>query len=188
MNNEIWQPINKLEIDYTGYYEISNLGRVKSLKRIIYRNGSKAILKEKIIKWRNGKKKNTYPMVYLCKNNITESKKVSRLVAIHFIPNTENLPCVGHRDNDKNNSNMSNLYWCTHKTNTQDAWKTGRMENVRNIYHNHSGINNPNNKLTETQVKEIRQSNLSIKQLSLNYNVNIETIRHIIKRIIWNNI
>ena len=44
---------------------------------------------------------------------------VSRLVAITFLPNPENKPCVCHKDNNPLNNQVSNLYWGTYKENTQ---------------------------------------------------------------------
>lgn len=50
-------------------------------------------------------------------------QKIHRLVAIHFIPNPNNLPQVNHIDWDKLNNNANNLEWCTSKENTIHAWK-----------------------------------------------------------------
>lgn len=51
--------------------------------------------------------------------------KVHRLLAICFIPNPENKPCVNHKDGDRSNNNLSNLEWVTYSENTQHAWDTG---------------------------------------------------------------
>jgi len=50
---------------------------------------------------------------------------VSRLVAITYIPNPNNLPVVRHLDNNKYNNHVSNLEWCTQKTNVRQAWDDG---------------------------------------------------------------
>ena len=66
-----------------------------------------------------------YPGIYINnrgrkKVHIRKSLKlVSRLVAITFLPNPENKPCVCHKDNNPLNNQVSNLYWGTYKENTQ---------------------------------------------------------------------
>lgn len=62
------------------------------------------------------------------KVNLTNVQKqylmyVHRLLAIAFIPNPNNLPCVDHRDRDKTNNSISNLRWCTHQENMRNKTK-----------------------------------------------------------------
>lgn len=54
--------------------------------------------------------------------------RVNRIIAITFLENHNNLPCVGHRDNDRTNNRVDNLYWCTHKENTQQCIRDGRFK------------------------------------------------------------
>ena len=54
--------------------------------------------------------------------------RVNRVIAITFLENPNNLPCVGHRDNDRTNNRVDNLYWCTHKENTQQCIRDGRFK------------------------------------------------------------
>ena len=103
---EIWKDIK----DYEGYYQISNLGRIKSLPR----NGT--IKSERIIK--GAISKNGYLRVCLQKNGIKTNFLVHRLVAEAFIPNPDNLPQVNHKDEDKTNNIYTNLEWCTASYNT----------------------------------------------------------------------
>ena len=58
-----------------------------------------------------------YYYVNLCKNNQQKACRVHRLIALTFIPNPNNLPCVNHLDCNKLNNNVSNLEWCTYKEN-----------------------------------------------------------------------
>lgn len=96
--NEIWKDIK----DYEGRYQVSNLGRVKSLPRIIIGiMGSKAIgdilLKQK-------RSKSGYMSVNLRKNGKGQMFYVHRLVADAFIKNPNNLPQINHKDENKSNN------------------------------------------------------------------------------------
>jgi hypothetical protein len=122
MENEIWKDIE----GYEGLYQISNLGIVKSLSRVIYdKNGKYRNVKERILKPSvTGK---DYLFVGLHKDAIIEQLYVHRLVGIHFIPNPENLPEINHNDGIKSHCYESNLEWCTHQENIDHAWENGLM-------------------------------------------------------------
>lgn len=94
MKIEYWKPIPGYED-----YEVSNLGRVRSLKY-----GKIRILKP-------GKTKG-YLHVILYKNCTSKWFKVHRLVAMAFIPNPDNLPMINHKDENPGNNAVSNLEWC----------------------------------------------------------------------------
>lgn len=96
---EIWKDIK----GYEGIYQISTMGRVKSLRRNI-------ILKNQIAS-------NGYEMVKLYTNNSKKDYSIHRLVANAFIENPDNLPQVNHRDENKTNNCVENLEWCTPKYN-----------------------------------------------------------------------
>lgn len=102
--NEIWKDIE----GYEGLYQISSLGRVKSL-------GNDKTKKEKILK--QDKNKNGYFKVNLWKNNKTKTCQVHRLVAHAFIENPNKLPIINHKDENPSNNMASNLEWCTQKYN-----------------------------------------------------------------------
>lgn len=104
---EIWKDIN----GYEGFYQVSNLGRVRSLDRYVLNK----FIKGKILSQRL---KENYSIVHLCMNGTYKNKQVHRLVAEAFIPNTYNLPCVNHKDENPSNNNVENLEWCTVKYNT----------------------------------------------------------------------
>lgn len=111
---EVWKDIK----DYEGLYQVSNLGRIKSLSRFHYTGWGKNkgyIKKEKILKPRYDKK--GYQMVVLYKNGIGKNFKVHRLVAEAFIPNPNNLPQINHKDEIKRNNIFTNLDWCDCKYN-----------------------------------------------------------------------
>ena len=105
---EIWKPIK----GYEGYYEVSDLGRVRGLER--YVNGYK--IKPKIMSlWLS---KGGYCRVCLNKEGVQTPISLHRLVASTFIPNPENKACVNHIDGNPSNNKLSNLEWATYRENT----------------------------------------------------------------------
>lgn len=123
MENEIWKPI----VGYEGIYEVSNLGRVKSLERIIPQGKRIMSIHEKILKYISNKKTINYIdyVVYLTNK---KKHKIHRLVAEAFIPNPENKPFINHIDHNPLNNVFTNLEWCTQKENMEHASKCGRMK------------------------------------------------------------
>lgn len=116
---EQWRKIPNVE-----YYEISNLGRVRSLDRVIVqKNGKEYIKKGRILK--NSNHGNGYYKVSFRIGDI-KSAYVHRLVAMAFIPNPENKPCINHIDNDPSNNRADNLEWVTKQENTDWMIKQGR--------------------------------------------------------------
>lgn len=112
MENEIWEDID----NYVGFYQVSNLGRVRSIDRIVkHWRGGKLIKKGKILKQKPNKY--GYKCLRLIKNGKYKDVTVHRLVAIAFIPNPNNLPFVNHKDENPSNNNVNNLEWCTQEYN-----------------------------------------------------------------------
>ena len=122
---EIWKDIQ----GYEGLYQISNLGRVKSLGRIIT-NKIRTYYREDLI-LSPGKDKDGYFQVQLYKNGINKMRKVHRLVAETFILNPNNYPCINHKDENKQNNHVSNLEWCTVKYNQNYGTRTERAAEKR---------------------------------------------------------
>lgn len=103
---EIWKDIE----GYEGLYQVSNMGRVKSLTRNRRgRNNAPNPIQGRILKQHIyfG-----YCYISLCKNRKYKGFRVHRLVAHAFIPNPDNLPQVNHRDENKTNNCIDNLEWC----------------------------------------------------------------------------
>jgi hypothetical protein len=114
---------------YEGCYEISNLGRVKSLKR---KGVPKDIFKSTCTNPNHG-----YIDIQLRLNNKVSTKKLHRLVAQTFLKNPLDLPVVNHKDGNKINNVLDNLEWCTHKENILHAHKMGLTNMCRgNNHHN----------------------------------------------------
>ena len=114
---EIWQDIE----DYKGLYQVSNLGRVKSLKRItIGEKYGKHKIKEKILKeGKCGK----YNIVILRKNGQNKTFYIHRLVAKAFIDNINNYPEINHKDGNTINNNVKNLEWCNRSYNIKHSYR-----------------------------------------------------------------
>lgn len=96
---------------YEGLYQVSNLGRVKSLKRYVNDRGGIRLLKERILK--EVQARSGHLRVKLSKNNISKRYSTHKLVAQAFIPNPDNLPVINHKDEDPTNNCVENLEWCT---------------------------------------------------------------------------
>ena len=107
LEGEEWRDIE----GYNGKYQVSSLGRVKSL-RDKYGNYREKILKQ-------GKNNKTgYLQVILCKEGNVKLYRVNRLVATAFIPNPSKFPCVNHKNEIKTDNCVSNLEWCTYSYNS----------------------------------------------------------------------
>lgn len=110
MVKEIWRPVP----GYEGIYEVSSLGRIKSLAR---KTNNQTGKKDLIMSpgWIGNKK--GYLFVWLCKDGKRTRYSVHRLVATVFIPNPLNLPFVNHKDCNPQNNRVENLEWCDAKYN-----------------------------------------------------------------------
>lgn len=124
--DEIWKPIK----GYEGLYEISNLGRVKSLDRIVncgLKNQKTRIIKGKILKAHPDKE--GYLIVSLTKNQKEMTKRIHKLVAEAF------LTVVNHIDGNRKNNNIDNLEFCTQQHNIKEAFRLGLAKNKKGKEH-----------------------------------------------------
>lgn len=116
---EIWRNLK----GYEGLYEVSSLGKVKSLQR---RGATTKIIKPR-------KNSNGYLIVGLHKNGIRKEVAIQRLVAMTFIKNVKGKPEVNHIDGNKENNNVSNLEWVTHKENMEHARNNNLIKVTENV-------------------------------------------------------
>jgi hypothetical protein len=136
---EIWKDI----IDYEGIYQISNLGRVKSLERTVFVNRKKGAYfltyKEKIMK--NFCDSYGYFMIALMKDGKKKTKKIHKLVAIAFLGHT---PCgynevVDHINNNHKDNRVENLRLVTARENTYKDKPIGKYtSNYKGVYYDKS--------------------------------------------------
>jgi hypothetical protein len=137
---EVWLPVK----GYEGYYEVSNLGRVKSIERKAkVCGGGFRIVKNRILK--NSLNNTGYYRVNLKKKNKNNIYLVHRLVALGFIENPENKRTVNHKDGNKINNNISNLEWNTDLENITHATKVLKSRHNKKYV-----INIENGKVYET--------------------------------------
>lgn len=100
-----WKDIEGFE----GIYQISDYGEVKSLRRA------------KLLKGKEDK--DGYIEYCLCLNNNRTYRRAHRLVAEAFVPNTEKLPIINHKDLNKKNNHWKNLEWCSNFHNIVHFYK-----------------------------------------------------------------
>ena len=175
---EIWKDIE----GYEGLYQVSNLGRVRSLDFEWEAFNGKAICKfknkGKILKGnKTGVKRN-----YLAVNLQHHTIKIHRLVAKAFVPNPCNYPEVNHIDGNTFNNRADNLEWVTGSQNVNHAFKTGLAR---------SGEKTHSHKLSVEQVKQIRKEYIcgdkeyGAKPLARKYKVSHSTISDIVQGKKW---
>lgn len=182
---EIWKDVQ----GYEGLYQVSNLGRVKSLVREHY------CKKERILT--NVKLPNGYIYVRLCKDGKGKNVRVHRLVAVAFIPNPENKTEVDHINAIKTDNSVNNLRWASHKENIRNPLNMVHLigknnpmfgkkhseetkEKIRKNHANFSGDLNPRAR----KVKNIETNEIfvTVKSAGKKYGVSDNSIRGSIKR------
>ena len=171
---------------YEGYYQISNHGRIKSLKRIVKHASGDVELKEKFKK--PTVNSNGYYKTNLYKNGKETTVYIHRLIASAFIPNLDNKPQINHIDGVKTNNDLSNLEWVTQSENGLHAYNIG----LRNVV-SHSSSDprfKTNVKLTKKQVLEIRKlkNNISTRKIAKMFNTSHVTVSMIRTGRIWSDV
>lgn len=157
VNYEVWEAIR----GFKGRYEVSNLGRVKTLEH--KNNGGPAI--RQLITDKDG-----YKVLGLGKNN--KIFKVHRLVLEAFVGLCPDGMVACHNDSNPANNELSNLRWDTTVGNCKDR-------------RSYAGVNNPNSKLTIEQTKEIikrRRNGEKIVNIAKDYGITHQHVSYINKK------
>ena len=138
MQTEIWKPIS----EYNGYYEVSNLGRVRSITRKIERTDPKDSSKKRLFTYK-GKlvpfwiTKKGYCRLTISINGIAKKYLVHRLVANAFIPNNDNKAQVNHINCVKADNRVENLEWVTNYENYLHSVENGlQVNSLKNLVKN----------------------------------------------------
>jgi hypothetical protein len=172
-------------VDIIGFegYQVSNFGNVRSLDRVVlaHQGKRKLNLKGRILKPAID---DGYNKVALSIGKKLFTKKVHRLVAENFCEKKDAKHEVNHIDGNKLNNHYLNLEWVSHSKNVQHAFDNGLSKGLK-------GSKNPNSKLTEQDVKEIReiasqQRKYNRKELSKRYGVSAKHIQDIVNsKTLW---
>ena len=149
--SEVWKPIK----GYEDKYHVSNMGKIKSLSRLIaLKKNSYRKTKEKIISL-SVRTKNTYYAFTLQGKTIS----VHRLVAEAFIDNPLSKPCVNHINGIKTDNRVENLEWVTYSENNKHAFAVLGRSN-KNIKFNHNppkGENCNFHKFKDCEIQDMKR-------------------------------
>ena len=156
---------------FEGFYRISKSGIVFDVSKNSRKHSTK--------------NSHGYKVIYLSKNGDGNQFRINRLVALTYLPNLENKPCVNHKNGIKYDDRVSNLEWVTHKENTRHAMDTGLMKVKKGQEHSQS-------KLTEKDVLEIRElcenGYLFQYEIAEIYGIARNTVSSINIRVLWSHI
>lgn len=176
MKKEEWKTIK----DFPNY-QVSNMGRIRSIDRIDSRGYYQ---KGKLLRPYK-RLKDGYLKINLYNKNTIHTKYVHRIVLETFKCNTiNNMECC-HNNGNRSDNKIKNLRWGTHKENSLDVIKHGTQ-------YYPSGSKHGMSKLTESQVLKIREKynkeNTNKKILAKEYGVSYTTIREIVNKHLWKHI
>lgn len=170
---EEWKGLQYNGVDYSKWYEVSNLGEIRNVRL------------KKIRKSINLSKKG-YRCSSFTMGNIKDKMTFNyhRAVACTFIPTNDYTLTINHKDGDKLNNTVDNLEWCSNKENMQHAFEN-------NLFKSRQGTKNNSNLLTEDEVRLIRKlyiprhPEFSGVELAKKFGVHASTIQSIIHRRKW---
>ena len=171
---EIWKTIN----GFNGFYQVSNLGTVRSIDRKIYNKGCRAWQNARgcVLKPNYDKGGYTYVGLHDNESGKTKSFKIHRLVAFAFIEGFEDGLEVNHKNGIRDDNRVVNLEWITRSGNILDKYKRG----YRPV-----GEKNNSAKLKNEYIPIITSlydSGVSQNKLAKAFNVSQGTISHVIQR------
>lgn len=157
---EIWKDIvdDRLE-DWK--YEVSNFGRVR-----LKSTGKLKATQDNGFGYRK--------CAFSLPGHVTVNRYIHRLVAKAFLENPRNLPQVGHKDHNKENNCVCNLYWTSQSQNTRDGVRDGRIN---------ANKRGKTNQLTTDQVREIafkRYKNMGVNDIAISMGLPRTTVSSVI--------
>lgn len=168
---EQWKDIQ----GYEGLYQVSNMGKIKALRRRVDTGKCHREWGEHFLSY--GVDDSGYFRTNLAKDGANKTVKVHRLVAEAFIPNPDNKPTVNHKDGNKQNNSVENLEWATMSEQLHHAHKVGLKSTA--------GEKNPMHKLSKEDVEWIRNNYIPRHKeygavaLARKFNVHRKTISRI---------
>ncbi|MEY4713305.1 MAG: hypothetical protein RIS88_2755 [Pseudomonadota bacterium] len=161
--SEQWRPV----VGYEGLYEVSDAGRVRSLARTVRVGASMRPVAARMLTWRTDDKSTGYVYVSLCREGRERKAPVHLLVLAAFVGPAAGLWGL-HRDGNRANPALGNLYYGTPKDNSQDMVRHGRSQR---------GVKAFNALLDDELVGWIRESRQSSLELAPLLGVHSSTIR-----------
>ena len=160
---EVWRDV----VGFEGLYQVSSCGVIKSLPRNTTKGG---LLKTYF-------DKAGYELTRLSKEGKTSLILVHRAVAEAYLNNTSNFPCVNHISGVKSNNKIANLAWCTYSENMEHSFKIGLHPKGGSHY---------NAKLTHQNVEDIKNSDLTQRDLAKIYKISqqyVSELKRGVKRV-----
>lgn len=174
---EIWRPVP----GYVGHYEVSNLGNVRSLDKVIRRSdGRSKTCKGTMLK--ASLEAYGYPRVTLGKDGVRSYFKTYELVALAFIGPKPPMQEVRHLNDDKLNARLYNLAYGTRAQNVADKVRNKKLPR---------GSDMPQSILYEAEVLTMRESydlGESLTKLARRYRVSVATVQSIVNRRTWKHV
>lgn len=176
MNDEIWLPV----VGYEGWYEVSSLGRTRSVTRSVRSHSGGFQIKKGMIlsPILTTGECGGYLLISLTKNGERHGTGVHRLVAKAFIPNPENKPQVNHKNSIRNDNRVENLEWVTASENIRHGYARGTWVKDKRY-----GEDNARSKITNAQRREIisRSAQETHDSLAREFGLHQSTISRFLK-------
>lgn len=174
---ETWKAV----VGFEGVYEVSSLGRIRVLERVVVRYLTR---RAKIL---TGKRSwHGYHRVGLCDDRRSYTTQIHRIVAVAFIPNPKGKPFINHKDGNKLNNSVENLEWVTASENCKHAFQSGLSKGNFKTW-----PNNMKARLNPRLVRRIRAmvaSGVSINAEANKMGCDWKTISNIITRRTWKHV
>lgn len=176
--NEVWVDID----GYENFYQVSSMGRVRSLDRVVMCGIKTQTLYQKIRK--QSLDSDGYCVINLFRDGKAKRHKVHRIVGNHFIYNTKNKPHINHKKGIKTDNRVTELEWATVSENNKHSFNIGLKCGKK-------GESHWNSKLDKFKVLKIRaflQLGLPISKIGSMFDVSPATIRDISIGTTWKHI